>query len=165
VNGWAARHGAEQGDRLSWVLDLTAVEGRKHFAVGINPQNEMNMGIGYPSAEHRRHKDDAVADHSHVRPHAGPVVDRVARVTHVIRPTCKFIAVGPGVDHGPLCPTSGVDVPSQEDICCPGLHPCHVNRAAEALDVLRLASDLPVFVSGQPLLIGGGFRIAMRRAP
>jgi hypothetical protein len=54
-----------------------AVEGRKHFAGGINPQNEMNICIGDPSAEHRHHKNDAVADHSLVRPYAAPVVDRV----------------------------------------------------------------------------------------
>jgi hypothetical protein len=89
---------------LSWALDLTAVEGRKQLAVGINPQNEMDMCIGYPGAEHRRHKDDAVADHSHVWPDAGPVVDRVAQVTHGVRQSCKFIAVGPCVNHGPGCP-------------------------------------------------------------
>ena len=64
------------------MLDSTAVEGRKHFALGIKPQNEMHPCIGAWSAEHRHHKDDAVADHSLVRPHAGPVVERVLRVAH-----------------------------------------------------------------------------------
>ena len=59
-----------------------AVEGRKHFALGIEPQNEIHVCIGAQSAEHRQHEDDTVANHSHVRPHAGPVVERVVRVAH-----------------------------------------------------------------------------------
>ncbi len=56
-----------------------AASGR--FGPFQNPQNEIQMCL-YRSAEHGHHKDDAVADHSHVRPHAGPVVERVPRVSH-----------------------------------------------------------------------------------
>jgi hypothetical protein len=49
--------------RLFCALDSTAVEGCKHFAVGIKPQNEIPTCVGFPSAEHRHHKDNAGADH------------------------------------------------------------------------------------------------------
>jgi hypothetical protein len=58
----------------SWALDSTPVEGRKHFAVGIKPQDEICMDSGCWSAEDREHNNDAVADHSHVWPNARPVV-------------------------------------------------------------------------------------------
>jgi hypothetical protein len=105
--------------RLFWALDSTPVEGSKHFAVGIKPQNEMHGCIGYPSAEHWHHKDDAVADHSHVRPHAGPVVDRVLRVAHAVGQAARS-SPGGLCESRTIAAHSGVDVLSKEDICGSG---------------------------------------------